>query len=342
MHFHVYAFADYSGSATISTQRKRIVLAIFDRTTNDTTIVHGMSRFELWLYMCLLLKHATKSGKRVIFGFDHSYSFPQGFYEIVYGLPWRKWSDLTCAISQGNTYIPPVGDSTKKSPVDFSILDMYRNTRTQAHDDELFGQRLLQNNVLMFKNAISPQNFAQTVNTYLKNTLRVPGEGGPFWGPSFPFQKTKPRFPYETYSPEKRLVEQNCLLWQGKHMKSIYQLGGHGSVGLQSLYGIAYLGQLLRVCHENAIPIFAWPFDGWLPPFDHHVLLEVYPTLYNREARSDETDARACIEWFKEEDNCGRLHLARPSFLSDDTVELVRREGWVHGVAPTHYSKNNR
>lgn len=171
------------------------------------------------------------------------------------------------------------------------------------------------------------REWASRVNEQIKKRLQV--DYGPFWGPHFQ-EVRNPNFPFHTTGmKERRLVEENC-----RKMKPIYQIGGNGSVGLQALYGIAYLARLRKYCKEQNIPFFCWPFDGWQLPTRGHVWMEVYPTLYNQGKRGDEEDASACVVEIAKLDSIGELRrMCEEVGLREEERLRASLEGWVLGVA---------
>lgn len=268
--FDRYAFADYSGSSSLRLQKKHIVLSVWGAEPEHFT------REELFLRVCSLLERATAAGERVVLGFDHSYSFPQGFFEKVTGSSPTAWEQVTGLL-----------DGAEADGRGWA-----------ARMNELFRVR-------------------HGVET-----------GGPFWGPNFKLQGKRPPFPYaELGMSERRLVEERC-----RKMKPIYQIGGAGTVGLQAIYGIAYLARLRRFCRERGIPLFAWPFDGWDLPTEGHVLVEVYPTLFNLGVRSDEEDAKACTDWLQQRDADGTLERFFHPQLTGAERMRAQLEGWVLGI----------
>ncbi|MBL0385879.1 hypothetical protein JJB07_04375 [Tumebacillus sp. ITR2] len=267
--FDLYAFADYSGAAKESGQRKHIVLAVGDG--RDVTLVHH-TRESLFVALQDLLRDSA--GQRILFGVDHSYSFPIGFYEAMTGKTQRSWEDL------------------------LEVLGTPTNPREWA--------------------AEANRNIA----------ARTGQPTGPFWGAHFKPQVKKPYFAHDEASlPERRLVET-----RNRRLKPIYQLGGNGAVGLQALYGIPYLAQLRAFCREQGIQLHAWPFDGWELPSDGHVLVEVYPTLYNTEQRTDENDAKACVTTLTDLDQKGNLLACFHPTLTDEERNRAHLEGWVLGI----------
>lgn len=279
--FDWYVFADYSGSSHPAEQRKRIALSIKAGQDQCRTST-GWTRSDLTDEIMKLLVKATDSGKRMVFGFDHNYSFPIGFYETLSGKRWTNWRQVLTLISEGLNEFPSL------DPTD-------------------------------------PRQWAMKANRKLRANLKT-DEPGPFWGPHFKPLK-KPDFPFGNQLKERRLVEERC-----KRMKAIYQLGGAGAVGLQSLLGLFYLNMIIDFCEEKKIPLHVWPFDGIELPERSHVLVEMYPTLFNRMIRSDLTDAKSCVNWLVEEDRSeGLINWFSPKF-SEIEVNRVRLEGWCLGI----------
>lgn len=295
MLFDIYAFADYSGATNIAGQHKAIAWSVYNRPQQLSLLRSGWTRKSLSDAVFEMLQTATKAKKRVIFGFDHCYSFPDGFYQAVHGTRWWNWREL---------------------------LDWF-------HDDL---QRVSAN-----EGEVEPRNWAHEMNQLFITRDRL--ECGPFWGPNFTPLKRK--FTYEVAVPqapdvlwhERRLVEMRI-----KALKNIYQLGGAGSVGLQSLFGIYYIYELLGACEVQKIPVHVWPYDGWEIPAEAHVLVEVYATLYlakSSEKRTDQGDALACTDWTVAQDEAGTLGAyfqKQRLALTDEEEKRVRLEGWVLGV----------
>lgn len=295
MIFDVYAFADYSGATSKALQHKAIAWSVFDRVTQQATVTSGWTRQTLHSALVDLLVQSSQSKKRVIFGFDHCYSFPYGFYQAVTCQKTGTWQEM---------------------------LGWYYHDIKQSSDD---------------KNEINPRLWAHRINQLLIN--RDGFLHGPFWGPNFSplkkqfiFEIPVPKFPHLRWH-ERRVVESKI-----KALKNIFQLGGAGSVGLQSLYGMYYIYELMEVCRIKGIPLHVWPYDGWDIPLDCHVLVEVYATLYlmkNSGKRTDQGDANACTAWVSSQDESGNLG----TFFKKDRLELtvieeerVEMEGWVLGI----------
>ncbi len=281
--FDIYAFADYSGSKFEYQQKKAIALSIISNHKNQLH-TNCYTRKSLRKAIQSLLSKASSEKKRVIFGFDHSYSFPIGFYEVVTGKRWKTWEQLLDLLCNGTQELRHVNDE--------------------------------------------PREWAKIANSIVCKHLKTNGRG-PFWGPHSN-QLTKPKFPFNETFKERRLVEEIC-----SKTKSIYQIGGAGAVGLQSLYGIQHLAKLRHDLKINGIELFCWPFDGWDLPSKCHVLVEIYPRLFNKKTKSDAEDAKACSKWLCEQDKKNKLqHWMDPNNLKleENERQRVSLEGWIVGV----------
>lgn len=284
--FDLYAFADYSGSKSEYQQRKAIALSVIDNNKKQLYTDHTYTRESLRNFFITILVNASSEKKRIMFGFDHSYSFPVGFYDIVAGEKWETWEQLLDLIYNGGQELPPVNDK--------------------------------------------PREWAKAVNDLICKRLDLPK--GPFWGPNFKEQQKSPEFPFKSWNmKEKRLVEERV-----PQTKPVYKIGGPGSVGLQSIYGIQNLVELRNEIRSRGIELFCWPFDGWDLPSSGHVLVEIYPKLFNKKSKNHLQDAEACSEWLYEQDKKSRLldWLDPDNFKLESRNELQRAslEGWIIGV----------
>ncbi|VVB85801.1 Uncharacterised protein [uncultured archaeon] len=281
--FDIYAFADYSGSKYKNVQKKSIALSIICNDNEKPRTTKCYTRESLSFEILSLLVNATHNDQRVIFGFDHSYSFPDGFYQVVTETRWITWGQLLDLLCYGTKELPPVNDK--------------------------------------------PREWALAANDFICKRLNIKA-GGPFWGPNFKYQVTNPKFFEKTTRlKEKRLTERRC-----PKTKPIYKIGGIGTVGLQSLYGIQHLTKLLYDLKDRGIELFCWPFDGWDFPSSGHLLVEMYPALVNEKEKTDEQDAEACSTWLYRQDKANTLIPWLYPNLRDDELKMARLEGWILGV----------
>lgn len=124
-----------------------------------------------------------------------------------------------------------------------------------------------------------------------------------------------------------------------KGAKAVWQLAYNGSVGSQTLLGIARLSRFLdKGSHGDQVAI--WPFEtGFVSTFDKPVVFaEIYPSLFtltSRDEVKDQAQVRTVAETFVRFDADGRLArlLDRPPMLSDEEVATsLAEEGWVLGI----------
>ena len=118
--------------------------------------------------------------------------------------------------------------------------------------------------------------------------------------------------------------------------QSVFKFDVQGQVAKSTHAGIPWLRRLRR---EHGSSVHFWPFDGWTPPNDRHVVAEVYPALWRRrypvdEGRTtDQQDAYATCRWLQEMDRLDYL----PRFFDPPLTPGERKEacleGWILGVS---------
>ncbi len=125
-----------------------------------------------------------------------------------------------------------------------------------------------------------------------------------------------------------------------KGAKSVWQLAYAGSVGSQSLLGIARLSRFIDDS-GFADRIAVWPFEtGFSAEFSKAIVFaEIYPSLFSlpdgAEGVRDALQVSTVAEAFSRFDSAGVLeHLfAAPDMLSAvEQDQVVREEGWVLGI----------
>lgn len=170
------------------------------------------------------------------------------------------------------------------------------------------------------------REWADKANERITRRLRT--KVGPFWGPHFSPQPTDPKFSFSLGTFEKLRTVENRVAG----FKPIFQLGGRGTVGLQSLCGLPHLFYLRNNCIQHKIALHCWPFDGWDPNNSAHFLVEWYPAIQNQGRKSHEQDAKACVEWAKAIDEKGQMSKYLLPDLPDNDKAKATVEGWVLGV----------
>lgn len=272
--FDWYAFADYSGAREAAAQRKAIAWAV--EQGQGISVTQGLTRQGLLHAALALLESADQAGKRVIFGFDHNYGFPMGFSEALWGMPPADWEAVLGSYWESVERFAGWGGAAD-----------YR----KAGDRSPWLERW------------SPREWARAANAKIADSL---GTGaGPFWGSRFgpkPAAELFQKYGLPSGGREFMLHDRRLAEARYSRLKPGYQLGGIGSVGQQTLYGILYLRELLRLCRQKGVAVHVWPQDGCRIPEASHVAVEVYPTLaLVREGiqgpRSDAGDAAASVRW---------------------------------------------
>jgi len=165
------------------------------------------------------------------------------------------------------------------------------------------------------------------------------GAHGPhYWGhpPGRSYAGLTPTRPVSAYGlvPEHRIAED----WS-RGPQAVWKLTGIGSVGSQSMLGIARLEQL-RCDPRFAGSIAIWPFEtGFALDLSRAItVVEIYPSLLEHDRTvepRDRAQVEACVRRYAELDAAGTLEdvLAAPAGLSDDDREAVLgEEGWIAGV----------
>ena len=165
---------------------------------------------------------------------------------------------------------------------------------------------------------------------------------GPFWfcppaHATAALSVTKPGFAHRPFR-EMRLVEQR-LRAQGRKPMSVWQLGGSGAVGSQTLLGLPRVLDLVRDPALTARSCI-WPFEtGWDRALAGVVHAEVWPSLADRTAYDhpikDANQVAALCDEYLALDARGELlaALARPPRLTEaESAACLREEGWVVGV----------
>ena len=133
---------------------------------------------------------------------------------------------------------------------------------------------------------------------------------------------------------EKRISEKRA-----KGAKSVWQLNGAGTVGGQTLLGIARLSRFLDE-RGFADRIAVWPFEtGFVDHFEKPVVFaEIYPSLFDlpdSEEVKDAVQVRTVAEAFARFQSIGLLGelFKRPEGMSDEEHETaIREEGWILGI----------
>lgn len=328
MAFDAFIAIDYSGSKDTSSQRKHIVSARVDVSVDEPVTTTGRTRIEVTHDVFQALWRATQDGRRLCIGVDFALAFPQDFVEFF--CPSTPSStnralELICGQTSRAT-LPPIGEPhtatvraafETHSELPASLVDKLCATLKQL---EL---------------GVTPAVFAHEITRYL---IGVRNEVGPFWGPSFSFSRTRPTV-QQPFSPL-RLTDLSARR-HGYPASSVFQLGGHGSVGLQSLFGMRHVALLREWCELADIPLHLWPFDGIVPREGTHVLMEVYPAMWNHGVKTDVRDAQETAMGLARQFRERRKYFGHEEdqmqwkdYIPPDSESLQRVacEGWIYGL----------
>jgi hypothetical protein len=106
--FDSFVFADYSGAASESAQRRTIALWIQEGATRPRRVPGPFTRESLREALLEILVNATRRRRRVLFGIDHQWSWPRDLWRAagLSRLPWRR--ALACLVA-GSARRPPLG-----------------------------------------------------------------------------------------------------------------------------------------------------------------------------------------------------------------------------------------
>lgn len=125
-----------------------------------------------------------------------------------------------------------------------------------------------------------------------------------------------------------------------KGAKSVWQLSYNGSVGSQTLLGIARLSRFLDES-DYGKDVAVWPFEtGFSAGFAKPVVFaEIYPSLFSLDLKlepvKDAVQVRTVAEAFARFDAAGRFAtlFERPIGLAEEAIGAVlKEEGWVLGI----------
>jgi hypothetical protein len=101
-------FADYSGAASRSAQRRAIALWRLDRGGKPRKVRGPFTRASLRVRLLDILTRASREGRRVLFGLDHQWSWPRDLWRVA-GLEGRPWRAALGALVAGGGGRPPLG-----------------------------------------------------------------------------------------------------------------------------------------------------------------------------------------------------------------------------------------
>jgi len=111
--FNVYIAVDFSGSKNSAWQQRSIAFAEWERSLSPY-VQKGFTRPNVVDYLLERIIDHNRSGKRVLCGFDFQYSFPNGFWHALTGLP-DTWTNILQGISKGVSDLPPITEQPESN-----------------------------------------------------------------------------------------------------------------------------------------------------------------------------------------------------------------------------------
>lgn len=187
----------------------------------------------------------------------------------------------------------------------------------------------------------APTNRSNRFEVAARLNQRFGPSPGPFWGfvgrtcpaglhpKRYPHGKTKDQWLYP-------FQYERCAEQQAQGAKSVFQIAYSGSVGSQSLLGIAHLEDLRRRYNPQ---IGIWPFEtqfteGLFAPI---TFAEIYPSAHSvpkgttvKDQRQVEAVLRDCLDW----NGTGQMthQLSGPAPNSFEREAALTEEGWILGL----------
>jgi hypothetical protein len=106
--FDLFLFADYSGAASASAQRRAIALWRMGRGASARKLPGPFTRESLREALLEQLATATRRSRRVLFGLDHQWSWPRDLWRAA-GLARVPWRAALSRLVAGEGRRPPLG-----------------------------------------------------------------------------------------------------------------------------------------------------------------------------------------------------------------------------------------
>lgn len=165
---------------------------------------------------------------------------------------------------------------------------------------------------------------------------------GPFWGcpknnRSETLTPTRPTFVHSSFKEWRH--SEAYLKQQGYRIMNVWQLLGQGSVGSQTLIGLAELYRFSQI-EDFKKDIRFWPFEtNWQKELKGIVFAEIWPSLNSNDHIShpikDARQVTATRDWLLKHAHAGTLRdiFEPPDFLKPDQLRQVHsEEGWIVGI----------
>ncbi len=303
--FDAYIMVDWSAAAKPATGANSVWIGILARDARlkfQFRAVNADTRPKATTFLLEMIEKLNRRGDKVLLGFDFSLGYPAG-------------------------------------TADAAGFDAEAGKPWQALS-EFIAERLRERE----GNGRADDRFAVAASL----NYRISGGPFPFWGAmsqrhqSATLAQKKPVFSPDRPVREYRIAEETVRQRAGATPKSVWQLGGQGSVGSQTLMGLPHV-LALRHKLPNA---HIWPFETGLKPLDEDALAsinvliaEIYPSMINvRPAAGETLDAaqvHAIARHFCDLDDKSRLGalFSGPENLDPGRISQIEdEEGWILGA----------
>jgi len=303
--FDAYIMVDWSAAAKPATGANSIwigILAKDARLKFQFRAVNPDTRTKARAFLVDMIGKLVGRGDKVLLGFDFALGYPSGTAD---------------AADFDIDAVPP-----------WQAMFEFLSARLKERED----------------NSRADERFAAAASLNYK----ISGGPFPFWGAmsqrhqSATLHQKKTPFTPDSQVAEHRMTEQALRKLPGATPKTVWQLGGQGSVGSQSLMGIPQVAAL-RSAFEGAR---LWPFELELDELTDEslegielVIAEIYPSLITQKAPPgtvlDAAQVEDLARHYCDLDGKGRLG-ALFSGPEDKTAseksQIQAEEGWILGI----------
>jgi precorrin-8X/cobalt-precorrin-8 methylmutase len=310
MLFNRYIAVDWSAANTPRTGKDSIWIA-----DSEAATINPPTRHDAMSILTDRLLSARAAGQRVMLGFDFVFGYPAGAAQaIADAFPEFAANPAPTAPLVGE--VAQLGASAPSEARRGVWSDLWATLYALVEDN--------------------PDNSSNRFHVAAAINQRLPAHH--YWGHPHQhrYDHLWPRRP-ATYAaiPERRRTEAHARTAQ-----PVWKLTGVGSVGSQSLLGIARLEALRR--HPVLGPdIAVWPFDTAFAEVLARpiTIVEIYPSLFPLDDPAvtprDRAQVQTCVRRFAALDAAGQLgsFLGAPAALPAAEREiLLREEGWIAGI----------
>ncbi|MEO0467681.1 MAG: hypothetical protein AAF216_14160 [Pseudomonadota bacterium] len=303
--FDAYIMVDWSAAAKPATGANSVWIGILARDARlkfQFRAVNPDTRTKARAFLVDMIGKLLARGDKVLLGFDFALGYPAGTAD---------------AANFDTEAVPP-----------WQAMFEFLSSRLKERED----------------NSRADERFAVAASLNYK----ISGGQFPFWGAmsqrhqSATLGQKKTAFDSDRAVAEHRMVESMLRKQPGATPKTVWQLGGQGSVGSQSLMGIPHVATI-KSSFEGAR---LWPFELGLDELTDEglqgvnlVITEIYPSLIPTkpapgtvlDAAQVETMARHYCD-LDGKDRLGALFMGPEGKTEAEMSQIQAEEGWILGI----------